>query len=245
MAIEFLNRFPIIPYAISYDLNQDSPKIVQSITDIFFRVGFIGRIRDYASLYRSHVIRDGQTPEILSEQYYGDPNAYWIILWANDIVDPQYDWPLFNDAFTKFIIDKYGSIETAQTTYHHYNRIIERTDNTTLIITQEVDEVDANSEVSNPIFSSAFPDIPYESYDNLADEGAFELIELPLSKHSITIKTYRQAVSYYDWENELNEAKRNIKLIDKQYYQQIMKEFKNITFENNAALRVGSRSARI
>jgi hypothetical protein len=152
--------------------------------------------------------------------------------------------PLDYDAFGKFIIDKYGSIETAQTTVHHYNRIIERTDNTTLIVTQEKDEVDANSAADNPIFSSAFPDTLYESYDTLADEGAYLTVELPVSKHSVTIRTYREAVTCYDYENELNEAKRNIKLIDKEYYPQIMTEFNKITAENNPQLRIGTRSPR-
>ena len=37
-----------------------------------------------------------------------------------------------------------------------------------------------------------------------------------------------QSVSYFDWENDLNEAKRDIKVIDSIYFNRIMKEFSNI-----------------
>lgn len=244
----FLNRFPTINYAISWDDDtQDTqsqtigPKIYEAITDIFFRVGFRRNIIDYASLYQPYVIKDGETPEIISELYYGDPGYYWIILWANGILDPQYDWPLNNDAFTKYMIDKYGSLEAALTSVHHYARVIERTDNTTGIVTIEKDEVDA---VTNDDFVANFPTTPYEAYDALADEGAYRTYEFPDGR-SITEKIYREAVSVYDFENNSNEAKRNIKLIDKAYFQQIAQEFRDITVKASPSLVIGRRSARI
>jgi nucleoid-associated protein YgaU len=75
MPAQFLNRFPLINYSIHSTPDDPGPAIEQVITDILFRVGFIGRIKDYASLYRTHVIRDGDTPEILAEKYYGDPTS--------------------------------------------------------------------------------------------------------------------------------------------------------------------------
>jgi hypothetical protein len=44
---------------------------------------------------------------------------------------------------------------------------------------------------------------------------------------------YRNSVSAYDWETEQNDAKRSIKLIKPEYYQQIMREFKALTGADN------------
>jgi hypothetical protein len=42
------------------------------------------------------------------------------------------------------------------------------------------------------------------------------------------IQNYFSAVSYYDYENEINEERKNIKLIDAAYAQSIEKEFKQL-----------------
>jgi hypothetical protein len=48
------------------------------------------------------------------------------------------------------------------------------------------------------------------------------------SSFPATIETYFSPVSYYDYENELNEKKKNIKLIDASYVNAIESEFKNL-----------------
>ncbi|NDB61251.1 hypothetical protein EB001_22850 [bacterium] len=40
-------------------------------------------------------------------------------------MDPQFDWPLSDINFKKYIIEKYGSVAAAQTSYHHYEKIVE------------------------------------------------------------------------------------------------------------------------
>jgi phosphoserine phosphatase len=43
----------------------------------------------------------------------------------------------------------------------------------------------------------------------------------------------REMVSNYDYEDQLNEAKRPIKLIKKEYYSQILEEFNTLTKHSN------------
>jgi hypothetical protein len=56
------------------------------------------------------------TPESVSEQYYGDQQYYWIILLFNDVKDRFYDWPLTAGQFEKYVQDKYSDVNAI----HHY-----------------------------------------------------------------------------------------------------------------------------
>lgn len=84
--------FSLFP-KIQYDIAGNKYSNFQNITNIFFRVRIIKDVLSNLSAYYYHIIRDGDTPEILAEKVYGDAEAHWIILLSNDIVDPQYDWP--------------------------------------------------------------------------------------------------------------------------------------------------------
>jgi hypothetical protein len=37
------------------------------------------------------------------------PEKHWIVLMFNDIIDPQYDWPLDQRTIIKYINDKYSA----------------------------------------------------------------------------------------------------------------------------------------
>ena len=119
---DFLDKFPKIPYNIS----GNKPANYELATNIFFRFGFLRDVINNASAYEEYIIKENETPEILANKYYGNPEAYWLILYANDIYDPQYDWPLTQQNLVKYIETKYGSVANAQSQMHHYEKIVGR-----------------------------------------------------------------------------------------------------------------------
>lgn len=116
---------------VLYDINQYQRREYNLSTNILFRIRLIREVVRNASSYYQYTIKDGDKPEILAEKVYDDPEAHWIILYANDIIDPQYDWPLDQRSFNKHITDKYGSVAYAKTNFHHYEKVIERLNSTT------------------------------------------------------------------------------------------------------------------
>lgn len=121
---KYFDKFPLIPYNIA----GTKPNEYQAATNIFFRLRFLRGVLSNFSAYLDYIVQDGDTPEILAEKIYGDPEAHWMILYANDIVDPQFDWPLSNRDFNNYINAKYGSSANAQIQIHHYEKVIERTE---------------------------------------------------------------------------------------------------------------------
>lgn len=210
----FLNLFP----QIDYDINKSGRSNYQSITNIMFRVNFIKEALNDASAYFLYDITDFDTPEILAEKVYKNSEAYWMITYANNIQDPQYDWPLNYTAFNKYIIDKYGSIATAKTTYHHYEKVVERNYDGEVTVSRYQINQSAISEIALSV--------PYDTYDNLSATQSVETINI--DGKTIIETTYRNRVSNYDYEEDLNNSKRSIKIIKREYYPNVQKEFEDI-----------------
>jgi len=199
--------FTDFPIAL-YDLTNSSNKSLKLVSNLFVRTRFLPSIENESTVFYKYQISDGDTPEILASKYYGNSNRHWIILLANNITDPTYDWPLTYTNFSSYVENKYGSIATAKTTYHHYEKVVTKTDSVTETITVNKYELD------------------YNTYANLASSST-ETINLK-DGNTVQIVTTKNAVSYYDYEEEQNEAKREIKIINAAYALQIEQELFSI-----------------
>jgi hypothetical protein len=244
--------FDLFP-KVKYDINGDGLNS-ESVTNIFKRLGILKEVLSNAGSYVLYEIEDNDTPEILAEKVYNDSGAGWIILYANKIIDPQFDWPMSDNVFKDYIINKYGSVENAQLTYHHYEKVVETTVDG-ITYTRRYD-VGQQRYTEQPLDVPYTYYTPYSSANNLvltsdtslvtADNVFFTVdhsnhysyndTSLPeyysyeahtVNDKTVFMNTYGNAVSNYDYELAINEGKRFIKVIKAQYYTQIMKEFKN------------------
>ena len=100
---KFLGLFPKVDYNPSNEIYGTK----ENVTDIFFRVAFVKKtLKDIGSYY-VYEVQDGDTPEVLADVVYNDPGAHWMILYANDIEDPQFDWYMDYSTFQRFVAEKY------------------------------------------------------------------------------------------------------------------------------------------
>lgn len=133
--------FEYLP-VVKYDIDKDGhPLLVRNIATRF-------KIRDVlknrAILFYEYTIADGETPNIVANRFYGKPKLDWLILMANDILDPFFEWPLSYTQFNGYVKEKYGSIPTAHQGIHHYEHIVRQAATTTdgLAIPEKVIIVD-------------------------------------------------------------------------------------------------------
>jgi len=226
----FFDQFPTIPY----DIAGKQYTNYQAVTNVLYRMRIIRSVLNNISAYYEYLVTETDTPEILADKIYGDPEAHWIILLANEIVDPQYGWPLNSREFNNYIIGKYGSIASAKTTYHHYEKVISREEQASGTVTETRFVVNQTKLTDNAL------DVPYDYYEgdgSLPETQAVNTYNLSDGKTVVEI-VRRERVSNYDYEYELNEAKRNIKIIKPEYYPQIISEFKKLTkYKNTPYLR--------
>lgn len=221
---QFFDKFPIVKYNMNQERNL--PNEFDFPVNILTRIGFLADSLDNIFLYYDYVIKDVDKPEILAERYYGDPEAYWIILLSNRRLDPLYDWPLLDRNFDKYIINKYGSIETAKTTIQKYEKVIKT--------------VDVNTDLE----TIRRYEITLSEYNTLPNQDLNPL-QLTVGNKTAFMYTYRNIVYAHDYEFELNEKKRNIKLIKSDYYPVIKAEFDDIMKVARKETIVGSLTRRL
>ena len=215
---KYFNYFPKTYYSSNTSTNN-----LDTITNIIARFGFENSLKENTAAFYKYQIQDSDTPEIIARKYYDNVERHWMVLAFNDIIDPQYDWPLSYKSFTEFVDAKYSAVNYADTSntsvsglsyalnasnIHSYYKLVTRTsttDSKNLII--EKLEIDANT------------------YANVA--ATTQTITLQ-DGTSITETITKETKTYFIYENELNESKREIKLLKPEFVSSVEKEFKKI-----------------
>ena len=192
-----MKYFDKIP-KILYNIDGKQPTTYQTVTNIFFRVRVIRNILDNISSYYDYLVKDDDTPEILAEKVYNDSEAHWLILLSNQIIDASYDWPLNGNDFNKYIIGKYGSIENAKTSTHHYEKVITRQSSSSN------DSVESRFIINYDKSTTNDMDVPYDTYESLPETQEVDTFNLQDNETVVQI-IRRDAISCYDYEYQINE----------------------------------------
>lgn len=66
------------------------------------------------------IVLDGDTPEKVAREEYGDEKYDWVVYLSNSIVDPYHSWPKPYLEFVEYIEQKYGSVPEAKSQIIHY-----------------------------------------------------------------------------------------------------------------------------
>lgn len=207
----YFNNFPTAYYTNETLNNTD----LDIVTDITKRLGFEQGFIDNSSTYLKFVVDDGDTPETIAHKYYGDVEKHWIVLMMNNIIDPQYDWPLNQRDIIKYINDKYSAnasagqtgTQWAQANNLAYYKVQTRTVDRTGKFSEDRIQVDANT------------------YANV--QATTQTLTLA-DGESLTITTSKEPKTYYDYEIETNENKRTIKLLKRELVPLVMNDLKTI-----------------
>jgi len=152
-----------------------------------------GKIRDdifqELAFFEKYKIVGNDRPDNVAFEVYRDSNLDWVILLANNILSIQSEWPLLQDDFDRYLVEKYGDYNTLYNGIHHY-------ETSEIKNSQGVTIVPSGFEVSSPYT------ISYYDY----------LTSLQVDTGNIAVP-----VTNYDYEIKLEDAKRNIFLLKKEY----------------------------
>jgi hypothetical protein len=206
--MKYFNSLPLL-------INKDSNNNSYLLKNILIRTKLVSELSRNPMIFYKYSIQESDTPESIAYKYYGDQYRYWLIFMANEIMDPLWDWPLTSRQFLAYLKDKYTTaaggvgnvLSYTQGTVHHYEKVITTLDNTTQ--TKAIKSVVVDFNTYNLIQTQT----KTKSFSN----GA-----------TVTYTTSKNAVSIYDYENELNEAKREINLINSAYVSGLESQFENL-----------------
>lgn len=115
----YFEEFPKIKYVLDPASFRKS-EVSVLLTDITRNVRFKQEVIDNITLYDFYIMKENETFEQVSENLYGTPYYHWILMLLNDAYDWRQDAPLNDLSFNDYIVEKYGSIETAKSQIKHY-----------------------------------------------------------------------------------------------------------------------------
>lgn len=202
-----------------YNSSDDSPG-VDILTNLMARFKLNDTFKTNASVYYKYDVQDGDTPEIVAYKIYGSVEKHWIILLMNDMVDPQFDWPLDNKSLTVFIDKKYkgqqyansstsgAGLTWANQNTHSYYKIITSTYGST----SQTQTIEINS----------------STYANLSTSNTTTILQ---DGNQVTTSVSKDTKSYYRYEYDLNDAKRQIVILKPEFIFDLENEFRKVISE--------------
>ena len=152
------------------------------------------------AFFEKYKIVGDDRPDNVAFEVYEDSKLDWIVLLSNNVLNIQSEWPLPQTDFDRFVLDKYGDYNTLYNGIHHY----------------ETEEV-KNSQGVTIVPAGLQVDSSYSvSYYDF-------FIEQQITTGNISIP-----VTNYEYEEKVENDKRNIFLLKKDYVGIILNDMEGI-----------------
>ena len=166
----------------------------------FFKRGFLREdIFQNLTFFTKYQIQGSDRPDNVASQVYNDSTLDWLVLISNNIVNIQNEWPISNADFDELMLDKYGSYDTLFNGIHHYETIEVKD-------ARDVKILNAGLKVESD-YSITF-------FDERADQMKTVTPTIP--------------VTNYQYEQKVNEDKRNIYLLQPRYVQVVRDDLEDL-----------------
>ena len=158
------------------------------VKNLFRRIKLREDIFQDTTVFEKYQIRGDDRPDNIANQFYGRPDYDWVVLVSNNIVNIQTEWPMPQNTFDSFILNKYGTYQNANAVRHYETREVKNTQGVVIV-------------PAGQIVDKGYSYTYYEEFQQaFVDTG------------DITVE-----VTNYDYETRIEEAKRNISLLKRRY----------------------------
>ena len=179
---EYVNRLP--------DSHSSSEYI--EVKNLFKRGKIRNDIFKDVTYFTKYSIQGDDRPDNVAFQVYQDSKLDWVVLLANNIINIQDEWPLTQESFENYLLNKYGNEQSIHGIHHYESKEIKNSIGS--IILKEGLHVPQ-------YFTLKFLDANLGTYTEVG--GAGDLITTE--------------VTNYDYEVNLQNEKRNIYALKQNY----------------------------
>ena len=161
--------------------------------------------------FNYYYIEQGMRPDVLAQEIYGDSELDWVILTSNNITNVRDQWPLEHDDLNEYMLDKYGSDQNILGIHH--SETIKIVDEYNRVILEGGLEVDAN-------FTFTFV--------GTVTSSTGSLIRVNFGGSNSNTITPVASITNYDYEVNINEGKRKIRVLKPEYIGAFLSEHEQI-----------------
>ena len=138
----YFDSFPIIQYG-------STDGTIKNVTNLLRRVAIRTKVKTNAALFDTYDIKSGETPEIIADKFYDDPELHWVIMLVNNVTDRYHDWLMNEQQFSTFVNEKYSNPDGI----HHHEITQESGDTTQKIEVYDPDLISSDTDA----YTSATP----------------------------------------------------------------------------------------
>ena len=152
------------------------------------------------AFFEKYKIVGDDRPDNVAFEIYDDSSLDWLVLLSNNVLNVQSEWPLPQTDFDRFVLDKYGDYDTLYNGIHHY-------ETTEVKNTQGVTIIPAGLQVDSS-YSVSY-------YDFFTD--------LQITTGNLAIP-----VTNYEYEEKVENDKRNIFILKSRYLNIVFDDMEEI-----------------
>ena len=190
---EYVNRLPE---------SHSSSEYIE-VKNLFKRAKIRDDIFNDVTYFTKYTIKGDDRPDNVALDVYQDSTLDWIVLLSNNIINIQNEWPLTQQSFETYLLDKYETYENINSPHHYETK-----------------------EVKNSIGATVLPkglNVPQNFSMEFLDIELGTYTEIGGSANPITTE-----VTNYDYEVDLQDEKRTIYILKQNYLNIVLNDMDRI-----------------
>ena len=189
MARNYFSQLPDFEYV---NRTEDGKRISDytKVNNLFKRGKLREDIFQETTFFEQYQIQGDDRPDNVAQKVYGDAALDWLVLLSNNIINIYEEWPLPQESFDAYLLEKYNNnYDTLYNGIHHYE----------------------SNEVTNSQGVVIFP--------KGVRVGAAQSVSYfdEVDSQQVTVNPVSKGITNYDYESKLNDDKRSIFLLKGMY----------------------------
>ena len=213
---QYFRKLPNLNYPSLLKTRESNTDFIQT-KNLFRRVKVREDLFANFMQFDKYKVVGDERPDNVAQKVYDNDDLDWIVLISNNIVDLNNEWPLTQSQLNEFLNDKYTPQELVS--IHHYETLELRDSKNQLILPAGI-VVDENF------------NLEYLSGGQVK------------STNSLVDGRPVKAVTFYDYENDLNDKKRNINVLKPELLGVFIRDFERIMKYDKSSQYVNRRLKR-
>ena len=241
MAEKYFKHYP----TIDFDVKNDGELI--EAKDIFRNIRVRDNSDEAVTGYEYYYVNDQDRPDVLATKLYGDATLYWLFWMVNDQFATYNDWPKSQSILERFIARKYSGkalvsnqqsdiVSSSDSKFLQGEKVVGSTSsafgyvtkidptNKQLILNDVQGVFQVNETITGSQSSKSFT---LSSVRNFSDSPHHYIN----SDGNKTTSETTTMVTNSEYEQTLNDSKRNIRYIKVDFVPQLLREFKSMIRE--------------
>ena len=152
------------------------------------------------TFFTKYSVEGNDRPDNVAHKVYENSDLDWVILLANNITHIPTEWPMPQNDFDRFLLDKYDNYDTIYNGVHHHETVEVKDSNDVTIVPEGLE------------VSSDFTQTYYDYYDS----------------GMVTASDITRPVTNYQYEEKIENKKREIFILKQEYLTVIIDDIEDL-----------------